>query len=133
MTSISSTAWGLANMRCAECDTELPKDATDYLCWACRTPSKEKEAVASYRPPVYLGDLRGPEGNAFVILGHCSDAWKKAQRANEVRPDLSFDEIAKEMKSGDYDNLLRTVEKYFTPFVAVPQQARLSESLTEEY
>ena len=119
-------------MRCAECDSELPKDATDYLCWSCRTPAEERESVEGYRPPVCLGDLKGPDGNAFWIGGKCQQAWKEAQRANEVRPDLSWETIWKEMTRGDYQHLLRTVEKYVTPFVLQPAQARLVDDLTEE-
>lgn len=53
-------------------------------------------------------DLRGPQGNAFVLLG-LAHGWAK-------QLELDGESITKEMKSGDYDNLLSVMEKHF-PFV----------------
>ena len=50
-------------------------------------------------------ELVGCDGNAFVILG-------KARRA-ALKNDLDWDVIHKEATSGDYDNLLQTMMKYF--------------------
>ena len=53
-------------------------------------------------------DLTGPMGNAFVLLGI-------AQRSAK---ELGFDReeteaVLTEMKSGDYENLIRVFHKYF--------------------
>lgn len=58
-----------------------------------------------YKPILYLGDLDGPEGNAFAILG-------KAARVAKDN-DMDFDTIRKEATSGDYEHLLDTMRKYF--------------------
>lgn len=50
-------------------------------------------------------DLSGPEGNAFVLIGYAAK-WAKQMG-------LDANEIQKEMMSGDYDNLLSVLEKYF--------------------
>ena len=50
-------------------------------------------------------DLAGPEGNAFVLIGYAGK-WAKQMG-------LDADEIQSEMMSGDYDNLINVLEKYF--------------------
>jgi len=57
------------------------------------------------KPFLYLGDLKGPEGNAFAVLG----AAHKVAKANGM--DWEF--IHSEATSGDYDHLLETLKKYF--------------------
>lgn len=52
--------------------------------------------------------LVGQDGNAFSILGRAYKQWIDAGNTKE-----SWDEISKEATSGDYDNLLRTMMKYF--------------------
>lgn len=54
-------------------------------------------------------DLCGPEGNAFALLG-------KATRFSRMCG-LDPKPIIKEMKSGDYDNLVNVMDKYFGHFV----------------
>src|SRR4051812_15663712 len=102
-------------MICGECNRDF--DGNDYLCWACRNPNEAADAK-DYRPPVYLGDLKGPEGNAWAIMGACDRAWREAQKNGEVSPDVPYAVIQKEMMSGSYEHLLDTVEKYFMPLVA---------------
>ena len=53
-------------------------------------------------------NLDGPDGNAFVLLG----------TARNLARQLDMDEnaITEEMQSGDYMNLVKTMDKYF-PFV----------------
>ena len=50
-------------------------------------------------------DLTGPQGNAFYLLGfaskHCEDFG------------YDKDDMLDEMKSGDYEHLIRTFDKYF--------------------
>jgi hypothetical protein len=50
-------------------------------------------------------DLTGPKGNAFYLMSLANHL------ANEMC--LDGDEIIKEMKSGDYENLLRVFDGYF--------------------
>lgn len=54
-------------------------------------------------------DLSGPEGNAFVLIGYAGK-WAKQ---------LSLDSkaIQAEMMSGDYENLLAVMEKYFGDYI----------------
>jgi len=49
--------------------------------------------------------LVGEDGNAFAILG-------KARRIAEEN-NMDWKEISKEAMSGDYNNLLQTMMKYF--------------------
>ena len=52
--------------------------------------------------------LIGENDNAFYILGMCQRAAKKAKWTEE-----EWKKVHAEMKSGDYDNLLRVVTEYF--------------------
>jgi len=54
-------------------------------------------------------DLTGPDGNAFVLMGYAKRFAKQL--------DLDADVIIKEMKSGDYENLLQVFDNYFGEFV----------------
>ena len=52
--------------------------------------------------------LSGEDGNAHFIVGRCHRAWNKAGL-----PEAEWEEIRKEMMSGNYDHLLQTAMKYF--------------------
>jgi hypothetical protein len=54
-------------------------------------------------------DLTGPDGNAFVLI----------RTANKFARQLSLDaeKITAEMKSGDYENLVMTFDRYFGEYV----------------
>ena len=54
-------------------------------------------------------DLTGPEGNAYVLLGYAKQ-WSKEL-------DIDFNVVKSEMTSGDYENLLVVIDKYFGDFV----------------
>jgi hypothetical protein len=56
-------------------------------------------------------DLTGPHGNAFYILGVAKSLCKQ----------LDFNEsfVLNEMKSGDYDNLIKVFDKYFGSVVTM--------------
>lgn len=60
------------------------------------------------KPTVYLGDLDGPDGNAFAVLAKCKTAAKNEKMSNDL-----YAQFRKEAMSADYDNLLETVRKYF--------------------
>jgi len=50
-------------------------------------------------------DLSGPEGNAFVLMGYAERLAKEHG--------LDSNAIIVEMMSGDYPNLVRTLDRYF--------------------
>ena len=52
--------------------------------------------------------MEGQDGNAYSILGRC----KLAMRRAGIDPSI-IDEFHQEARSGDYDTLLATVEKWF--------------------
>jgi hypothetical protein len=52
--------------------------------------------------------LSGIDGNAFMILGACLKAARKAKMSKEWQ-----DKFLNEAKAGDYDHLLQTAIKYF--------------------
>lgn len=64
----------------------------------------------STKPQLYLGNLNGEEGNAFVILGR---ARQCALEVGSDRLGVTWEEIEAEAKSSDYEHLLKTVKKYF--------------------
>jgi hypothetical protein len=54
-------------------------------------------------------DLTGPDGNAFALMGMAT-RWAKQMK-------LDKDAIMAEMMSGDYENLLSIMEKYFGDYI----------------
>ena len=56
-------------------------------------------------------DLTGPDGNAFVLLGIAKDLCHKL--------DLDWNYVHSEMTSGDYENLLQTMDKYFSDILVM--------------
>jgi len=52
--------------------------------------------------------LVGQDGNAFMVLGLCQRAARRAGWTQE-----QIDKVINEMANGDYDHLLRTAMKYF--------------------
>lgn len=56
-------------------------------------------------------DLTGPDGNAFVLMGYASK-WAK-------QLGLDSKKIQEEMMSGDYENLIGIIEKYFGDHVTL--------------
>jgi hypothetical protein len=53
--------------------------------------------------------LNGPEGNAFIIVGMCQGAWRKAGL-----PETEWKKIMADMMSGDYAHLLAVTRKHFS-------------------
>ena len=60
-------------------------------------------------------DLRGPDGNAFVLLGIAKGLCKQLE--NNWLHDKNWEEIQKEMTSGDYEHLISVFDKYFGEYV----------------
>jgi len=59
--------------------------------------------TAEYRRPEI--DLRGTDGNAFFLLGTAAELCKQFG--------LDRRTVCAEMRSGDYENLIQTFDKYF--------------------
>jgi hypothetical protein len=57
-------------------------------------------------------DLTGPQGNAFFLLGAANDFAKQLGWTKEER-----DKLQEDMKSSDYENLIRVFDKHFGHFV----------------
>ena len=60
-------------------------------------------------PTEFVIDLTGPEGNAFVLMGH----------AKKLARQLGIDDgsIIEEMMGGDYEHLVQTFENNFGEYV----------------
>jgi hypothetical protein len=58
------------------------------------------------KPVLQLGNLKGPDGNAFVILGRAQACAKQNK--------MDWPKINAEATFGDYENLLKVMDKYFT-------------------
>ena len=56
-------------------------------------------------------DLTGPQGNAFALLGSATTYARQLE--------LDAEKIIAEMKSGDYENLVMTFDKYFGEYVTL--------------
>tara|TARA_R100000008_G_scaffold81735_1_gene65289 strand:+ start:333 stop:548 length:216 start_codon:yes stop_codon:yes gene_type:complete len=54
-------------------------------------------------------DLTGPDGNAFVLMATATNLARQLG--------LDSDKIIKDMKSGDYENLVNVFDNYFGSFV----------------
>lgn len=59
-------------------------------------------------------DLTGPQGNAFFLLGTAS---KLGRELGWDTDDIHI--LLRQMKQGDYENLVNTFDKYFGDFVTL--------------
>ena len=57
-------------------------------------------------------DLSGPQGNAYFLLGSANRFGKQLNYSKE-----RIDAILKDMKSGDYDNLIKVFDREFGDYV----------------
>lgn len=74
-----------------------------------KAKAKVKQTIKeAYGPYVQLGDLYGPEGNAFVIMGRC----RKALTVAGV-PERETGLWTARARSGDYASLLELVLETF--------------------
>ncbi len=53
-------------------------------------------------------DLTGPQGNAFVLLGVASDLGRRMGWTKD-----EIDALRKKMTSGDYENLVKSLDEAF--------------------
>ena len=58
-------------------------------------------------------DLSGPDGNAFVVMGKAK-RWHR-----DLGIQTPWNEIQTEMMSGNYQNLILTLEKYFGKYIDI--------------
>ena len=61
--------------------------------------------ITNKRPGKIVIDLSGEDGNAYRLLAITRDLCKKTG--------MEWEPVYKEMTSGDYENLLQVMEKYF--------------------
>ena len=54
-------------------------------------------------------DLTGPDGNAFALMAYAKRFGKQLE--------LDWKSIIEEMRSGDYENLIKVFDKHFGDFV----------------
>jgi len=57
----------------------------------------------------FMIDLTGPQGNSFALLSYAVTFAKQLG--------LDSEQITKEMRSGDYDNLVNVFDNYFGDYV----------------
>lgn len=86
--------------------------------------AKEKQVEETKKIVFPLPDLRGPGGNAFVLLGEAHRLMKDNGISNAVHSVFHA-----EATSGDYEVLLRTIQKWFTVAVADTQYVPLPENI----
>lgn len=65
----------------------------------------------SKQPKPFRIDLTGPDGNAFALLGIAKELCKLTG--------IKWPQVQKEMTSGDYENLIQTLEKYFGSIIII--------------
>ena len=66
------------------------------------------------RGPIEI-DLTGPDGNAFVLMGIATQLHRQLQDVMEI----SQIALIAEMQSGDYENLLQVMERYFGEYIVM--------------
>ena len=59
-------------------------------------------------------DLKGPDGNAFPLMGHATNLGKQLGYSK-----LAIDGIIAEMQLSDYEHLVKTFEKHFGDYVTL--------------
>ena len=69
-------------------------------------------AILTKQPRKQVIDLTGPEGNAFYLLGLASKLSKQVGIEHD-----GF--IIDDMKSGDYEHLIKTFDKYFGDYITL--------------
>ena len=59
-------------------------------------------------------DLTGPEGNAFALMGHATNFARQIGYTPE-----SIEELMRDMRSGDYEHLVKVFDDHFGDFVVL--------------
>jgi hypothetical protein len=108
----------------------------DYEDRAMTTHNHLTRRIQPQYPFIHIA-LAGQDGNAFAILGRCVRAMKRAKI-----PQSEITSFTNEATSGDYNNLLQTVMRYFyfddpqvdgveNGFYVEPEAATINESVRE--
>lgn len=92
--------------------------------------SVNEKLVTGREPQERFIDLRGPSGNAYIILGVAKNLSKQLEKMDPKR--YNTEEILAKMKSGDYKNLVETFEEYFGDYVTIYNADVLDESYKGE-
>ena len=64
--------------------------------------------------PEIVIDLTGPQGNAFCVLGYAQNFAKQLGYSPEA-----ISELLDEMRSSDYEHLIKTFDDHFGDFVVL--------------
>ena len=70
-------------------------------------------------------DLRGQEGNAFVLLGY-AQTWGK-------QLGLNTDSILEDMRAGDYNHLLDVFERWFSGVCVLEGKPPYDDDIEDEW
>ena len=65
-------------------------------------------AILTKEPRKQVIDLTGPQGNAFYLMGVANNFMRNLEFTQE-----EAESIWEELKSGDYEHLITTFDKYF--------------------
>ena len=69
-------------------------------------------AILTKEPRKQVIDLTGPQGNAFYLMGVANNFMRNLEFTQE-----EAESIHEELKSGDYEHLIKTFDKYFGNFI----------------
>ena len=69
-------------------------------------------SILPKEPRKQVIDLTGPNGNAFYLMGVACNFMKQLKFTDE-----EGESVFEELKSGDYEHLIKTFDKYFGDFV----------------
>ena len=69
-------------------------------------------AIIRKNPPKPVIDLRGPQGNAFAMIGIARDLGKKLGWTKE-----KIEGLTRDMMSSDYDHLIEIFDDHFGEMV----------------
>jgi len=64
--------------------------------------------------PEIVIDLTGPEGNAFALMGYATNFARQIGYTPEA-----IEELMREMRSGDYEHLVKVFDDHFGDFVVL--------------
>tara|TARA_Y100000310_G_scaffold98201_1_gene95906 strand:- start:8629 stop:9177 length:549 start_codon:yes stop_codon:yes gene_type:complete len=81
----------------------------EWLCGSCYQKAIRKSFMTSSSIVKREIDLRGPSGNAFVLIG--------TARSLASQLGLDVQAMTDEMKAGDYEQLIEVFDRYFGDYV----------------
>jgi hypothetical protein len=93
---------------CKVCDVVIDLDSDTFSTDNDGTYCKDH--IDEAKPSLELGDLNGPEGNAYVMLGRAAKVAKEHG--------LDWDAINKDATSSDYEHLIEVLDEHFNTWYA---------------